>query len=139
VAVPVVCCRALRESKDGAACGGSLKGPRAAEGGVAAAALQSAHPCLQEVIGFKIPSLEVDKHPEKLFTHWYVCLCSVHYAQTQSASAHGNALAMHYCCRDPDNKVYSLQLPFKPPAAPGRPGMPAVPPPQQQLAPPPRF
>lgn len=25
---------------------------------------------VQEVIAFKIPSLEVDKHPEKLFTHW---------------------------------------------------------------------
>jgi len=25
---------------------------------------------VQEVIGFKIPSYEVDKHPEKLFTHW---------------------------------------------------------------------
>ncbi|KAI7841001.1 hypothetical protein COHA_005229 [Chlorella ohadii] len=33
-----------------------------------------------EVVAFKIPSYEVEKHPERLFTHW-----------------------------DPDNKVYSLQ------------------------------
>jgi hypothetical protein len=25
----------------------------------------------QEIIAFKIPSLEVEKHPEKLFTHWW--------------------------------------------------------------------
>ncbi|KAL4423862.1 hypothetical protein ABPG75_001164 [Micractinium tetrahymenae] len=67
-----------------------------------------------EVIAFKIPSYEVEKHPEKLFTHW-----------------------------DPDNKVYSLQLPFKAPA-PGAPssrpaGAPAAAGPQQQLPPPPQF
>lgn len=67
-----------------------------------------------EVIAFKIPSYEVEKHPEKLFTHW-----------------------------DPDNKVYSLQLPFKAPA-PGAPssrpaGAPTPGGPQQQLPPPPQF
>lgn len=64
-----------------------------------------------EVVAFKIPSYEVEKHPERLFTHW-----------------------------DPDNKVYSLQLPFKPPQAPaGRPAAPAAGPPQQQLPPPPQM
>ena len=28
-------------------------------------------PCVeQEVVAFKIPSYEVEKHPERLFTHW---------------------------------------------------------------------
>jgi splicing factor 3A subunit 2 len=65
---------------------------------------------MQEVVAFKIPSYEVEKHPERLFTHW-----------------------------DPDNKVYSLQLPFKPPQAPaGRPAAPGGVPPQQ-LPPPPQM
>lgn len=31
-------------------------------------------PLVQEVIAFKIPSYEVEKHPEKLFTHWWAAL-----------------------------------------------------------------
>ncbi|KAL5209976.1 hypothetical protein ABZP36_005599 [Zizania latifolia] len=82
-----------------------------------------------EIIGFKIPSAEIDKSADKFFNYW-----------------------------DPDKKLYILQLYFKtrqpeankPPAAPGtlpngsggpgglpRPPPPQVPPPPPQVPPPP--
>ncbi|CAB4287333.1 unnamed protein product [Prunus armeniaca] len=76
-----------------------------------------------EIIAFKVPSTEIDKTPEKFFSHW-----------------------------DPDSKMFTLQLYFKtkppetnkpqpPPAAngPGAPGVPSrpLPPPPQAPPPPP--
>ncbi|CAM6103931.1 unnamed protein product [Calypogeia fissa] len=65
-----------------------------------------------EIIAFKVPSTEIDKVPHKFFTHW-----------------------------DPDSKMFTLQLHFKPKQAePGK-GGPAAPnrgPPPPSGAPPPR-
>ena len=85
-----------------------------------------------EVIAFKIPNMEVDRS-ESFFSHWYA-MCSFREVpqstqnsamDTAAASpssflkilstgrAHGWCLKSSSCYRDADNKIYSLQLPFK--------------------------